>query len=327
MDSLGQIAQTSTLSLHGLRREDIERALRAGQLTRVRRGWFATERADADQLRAVALGGRIGCVSALRRWGVWSGEGDRLHIHVATNAARLRRDAGKQAASTAAGVWHPSIDSRLTPEDGVRLARTGDPIVHWAAVGGDGGLDWIVSPHQALAQALLCQNDEHAIACLDSVIRRGVLKPTDVEHVVRGLPRRLHGLLSELTPNADSGWESIFITRVRRGGYSVIAQPEVYGVGRLDGIIEDCVGFEINGLEFHSSNDQILRDTERVLGAQSLGLAMLTINPPHIHTHWASTWSTVARVVEDARSLRDLRWRTTVTKLDDVLRPHNSGWN
>ena len=48
MDSLGQIAQTRTLARHGARRADV-RALRDGELTRVRRGWFATAKADADR--------------------------------------------------------------------------------------------------------------------------------------------------------------------------------------------------------------------------------------------------------------------------------------
>lgn len=326
MDSLGQIAQTRTLARHGARRADVERALRDGELTRVRRGWFATAKADADQLRAVALGGRIGCVSALRRWGVWSGVGDTLHIQVAANAARLRREAGRSSSSTARGVWHPSIDPQLTATSEVRLAGVGEPTVHWNELTGTGGLDWIVSPGQALAQALLCQDDEHAIACMDSILRRGVLKRIEVERVVAALPHRIRGLLTELTPEADSGWESIFITRVRRGGYSVVAQPEVVGVGRLDGIIEDCVGFEVNGMEFHSGNEAVLRDTGRVLGAQGLGMMMLTVNPPHIHTHWKSTWATVVRVVEDAQALRALRHPRGVPLTDAEL-AHISGQN
>ncbi|MEL4318763.1 hypothetical protein WJX64_07110 [Leifsonia sp. YIM 134122] len=293
---------------------------------RVRRGWFATAKADADQLRTVALGGRIGCVSALRRWGVWSGLGDTLHIQVAANAARLRRDAGRSSTSTAQGVWHPSIDPRLTATREMRLAGAGEPIVHWNGLSGTGGLDWIVAPGQALAQALLCQNDEHAIACMDSVPRRGILKRHQEEQVVAELPHRIRGLTTELTPQADSGWESIFITRVRRGGYSVVAEPEIVGVGHLDGIIEDCVGFEVNGLEFHSGPADVLRDTDRVLAAQNLGLPMISVNPQHIHTHWPSTWSTVVRVVEDARALRELRWRQAVTPFETGP-AHDSGQN
>ena len=187
-------------------------------------------------------------------------------------------------------------------------------------------MDWIVSPGQALAQALLCQDDQHAIACMDSILRRGVLKRIEVERVVAALPHRIRGLLTELTPEADSGWESIFITRVRRGGYSVVAQPEVVGVGRLDGIIEDCVGFEVNGLEFHSGHAEVLRNTDRVLAAHNLGLPVLSVDPPHIHTHWASTWSTIVRVVEDTRALRALRHPRGIPLTDAEL-AHISGQN
>ncbi|TFV98735.1 hypothetical protein [Orlajensenia leifsoniae] len=106
----------------------------------------------------------------------------------------------------------------------------------------------------------------------------------------------------------------------------MIAQPEIHGIGHLDGIIEDCVGFEVNGLEFHGGNEAVLRDTGRVLGAQSLGMMMLTVNPPHIHTHWKSTWATVVRVVEDAIALRELRHSRGVP-LSDAELAHISGRN
>ncbi|MET0783521.1 MAG: hypothetical protein ABWY53_04275, partial [Leifsonia flava] len=290
----------STLAAHGIRRADIATALNTGELRRLRRGWFATPIADVDQLRAVALGGRLGCVSALRRWGVWSGAGDDLHVTVPRSASHLSLDSDTERYSTRPALWHPSIDRRLTQGQSIRLASRTRPIVHWAEhPNPERRLDWIVSAHQALSQAVLCQDEENAIACLDSAIRHGVIRAKEARSILDALPARLHPLGRELTPTADSGWDSIAITRIRRGGFAVRSQAEIAGVGRLDGLIEDCVGLEVNGLGFHAGATAVQRDVNRVLVAQRLGIPTITVTPRHVSDDWPATWETIVRVVTD----------------------------
>lgn len=314
MTSLGHVAQARTLAHFGVARSELLRALDGGSLSRVRRGWFATPCADSDQLRAVWLGGRIGCVSALRRWGVWSGSGDALHIQLAPNASRLRLADLGAAHADRPGVWHPFARQKLRQEQTLRLATAGEPALHWTALsdgassyarsaGSARSPDWIVPPAVALAQALLCQNEEHALACLDSAIHTHLLDPAAVHELVARLPQRLHGLVEEITPQAESGWETITIRRVRHGGYRVRPQVEIPGVGRYDALIEECVGLEVNGLEFHSGGDEVLRDTGRVLGAQLWGLPTIALTPFHVQNDWPATWQAIVRTVEKERAL------------------------
>lgn len=318
MTSLGQVAPARALARFGISRSELLRALNDGSLVRVRRGWFATAHADSDQLRAISLGGRIGCVSALRRWGVWSGSGDELHVQLAPNASRLRHASAVAIRTNQPGVWHPRAREKLRQGRTLRLATAGTPVLHWSElrgvtsghareVGSVRSPDWIVPPALALAQALLCQNEEHALACLDSSIQTHLFELPAVHELIAALPQRLHGLVEEITPQAESGWETIAIRRVRHGGYRVRPQVEIPGVGRYDALIEECVGLEVNGLEFHSGRDEVLRDTGRVLGAQLWGLPTISINPFHIEKDWPATWQAIVRIVERERALISLR--------------------
>ncbi|HEY9314515.1 MAG TPA: type IV toxin-antitoxin system AbiEi family antitoxin domain-containing protein, partial [Williamsia sp.] len=55
----------------GLDDWDVRKRVREGSLIRLRPGWYATPSADAAVVEAVRKGGALGCVSALRRHGLW----------------------------------------------------------------------------------------------------------------------------------------------------------------------------------------------------------------------------------------------------------------
>ena len=105
---LGHVARVATLHSRGFSPSALRSALARGLVLRPRRGWVASPLADRDQLRAIAIGGRIGCASALRRFGVWSGVDDALHLQVPRTASRLT-PASRSPVVANAGVWHPSV--------------------------------------------------------------------------------------------------------------------------------------------------------------------------------------------------------------------------
>ena len=70
-------------------------------------------------------------------------------------------------------------------------------------------------------------------------------------------------------------------------------------MGRLDGLIEGCVGLEVNGLGFHAGATAVQRDISRVLVAQRLGIPTITVTPRHVSNDWPKTWETIVRVVTD----------------------------
>jgi hypothetical protein len=125
----------------GLDRELVRMAVDYGRIVRIRKGWYGVTDLTDDVVRAVRVGGRLGCVSALNFHGAIElapGLAARtehtLHVSVHRGAVRLRHsDAGKL------GV--PVREDRGTQ-------------VHWTrSVTGDRRA---VSIEAALAQAARC---------------------------------------------------------------------------------------------------------------------------------------------------------------------------
>lgn len=110
------VACWTQLEAAGVTRSQLRSAVSSGVLRRLRRGWYATTWADADVVTAVAAGGVLGCVSALRLHGVWVPPDRRLHIRAgvsatrADTAGRLCRQYGRPEpeAGSIDGSRHPS---------------------------------------------------------------------------------------------------------------------------------------------------------------------------------------------------------------------------
>jgi hypothetical protein len=146
---VGQVGRVRTLRTRGFSESALREALAAGLVTRPRRGWIASPLADRDQLIAIAVGARIGCSSALRRLGVWSGTDERLHLHVARTASRLA-PAPELPEVANIGVWHPSDSESKRRARKFPLASDAAPRVHWTRERSPRrALDWIVSPQTA----------------------------------------------------------------------------------------------------------------------------------------------------------------------------------
>jgi len=77
------IFPTRLLRANGLRKGDVRRALAAGVLVRLRRGWYATSTAAPEVVTAVRVGGRLTCLAALRIRGAWTLEAPELHVRIA----------------------------------------------------------------------------------------------------------------------------------------------------------------------------------------------------------------------------------------------------
>ena len=102
-----------------MRRRAIERALREGDLTRIREGVYV-DGTDAEVIAAVRCGGTVSCGAALRRAGVWVARRG-LHVRVDPDtrvhgrATRIHR---------VSGVASDGVDTVLTA---LRIACDGLP--------------------------------------------------------------------------------------------------------------------------------------------------------------------------------------------------------
>ena len=308
MTSLGQVARLSTLLRLGASRGAIRRAVASGRLERPKRGWYLTHAADSDQRRAVDTGAKLGCVTALRRWGVWSGLGNELHLHAQPTASRLRVASRVRGAEPA--VLHPGLDPLLARElTEVWTCDQGLPLVHWREQQFEhGALDWMVAPQDALLQAITCQGEEHALACIDSALHHGVLTTSDWARVRAHLPKRLEHLDQVKDARAGSGSESIVRLRIRRLGLRVEPQAHLPGVGDVDLLVEGLVAFEADGDRFHSSRKQRNTDRSRTMLCQAYGVPTIRVGTEQLGpAEWPLVVSALERALADARTLAGLR--------------------
>lgn len=88
--SLGGIAQKQQLVARGARDLDLTRAVRRGEVSRARQGWYTTLPHTDLRVRAVRVGGRLTGISAIIQAGGWVLGDHPLHVSVRDNAARLR---------------------------------------------------------------------------------------------------------------------------------------------------------------------------------------------------------------------------------------------
>ncbi|MGJ3509377.1 type IV toxin-antitoxin system AbiEi family antitoxin domain-containing protein [Enemella sp. A6] len=150
------VASTAQLLEQDWSRKQIRRAVDNGQLTRLRRGWFALPHADPHVARAVRCGGALSCASALQKQWVWVPHTSELHIR-------------------------PSDAAPAVLPPGVRLCRgfTHQPAPKLA-----------VDPLPfALEAALRCLSFEHSVVVLDSILHRDLLPVSDLIAVIK----QLHG--------------------------------------------------------------------------------------------------------------------------------------
>ncbi|WP_232498309.1 hypothetical protein [Agromyces humatus] len=301
---LGEVARATTLRARGIREADLYAAVASGLVSRPRRGWVASPLADPDQLRAITVGSRIGCSSALRRFGVWAGVDERLHLRVPRTASRLVAPSEKLEVANP-GVWHPSVPNRKRRSRKVLLAPDAPPRVHWAReIAPRRALDWIDSPQTALAAAVRCMDAEHASAVIDSVLHERVLTRREVHAVLATLPSASATLVDRFTGMPESGVESLFVRRMSRSGFHVEPQVDLTGFGRFDGLIDGCVLFEVDGRGFHSSAAEFFADRDRSLVGQAFGIPVVRPSAKHVLDEWPVTFAAVARVVEDAKIVR-----------------------
>jgi very-short-patch-repair endonuclease len=207
----------------GLSVRQIARAVHVGDLVRVRRGRYVRRGCDPGVEAAARIGGRLACVSELRRRGVWVLDDGRLHVEVARNAARLRR---------------PDARERPLGADREHVR------IHWVSGGDDRQ-----SAIEAIIQSSQCVGPRAFGAIVDSALRSGQVSIRDL---VRARPRLAVAMRNvEPDASAESGLESIVRTLLRDVGLRVEPQVVFAGIGRVDLLVEGRVVVELDGDEYH----------------------------------------------------------------------------
>lgn len=220
------IFSTRLLRAHGLGQADVRRALAAGALNRVRRGWYCTPYAAPEVVTATRVGGRLTCLAALKSHGAWTLDDTALHVRVADGVSVLHQ---------------PGVRIHWTPE------RVGP------------GVD---SVEEALVTAVACVDFRALIVAVDSLANRGILTPIRLQAVL-GVTPRGRRVLAVHDPQAESGIETLVRLALRRHRVRARSQVVIPGVGRVDFLIGDRLVIEADGYDWHGDRAAFERDRER----------------------------------------------------------------
>lgn len=281
------VAPLARLVASGCTAKAVQRLAADGDIIRVRRGWYALPDADQDIVRAVRVGGRLACISACRRYGVWTPKDDRIHVKVSRQASNLK-----------------GVENARQP----RTSRDGASVIHWSwSTPEDQRRVRMPSLITALADALVCQPADIAFAMVESALHRGMLSEMDRWELYGRVPHHLRDLVADAEELSESGTESLFRFRMNLLGIRCQTQVEIPGVGRVDFVIGDRLIVEIDSEGHHGSAAQRKQDLQRDAIAASLGYITLRFD------YWQimDDWETVAAAVLASVSSGDHLGRLT----------------
>ena len=279
------VATRAELRSLGVTPHELTAATRSGELVRVRRGWYAHPWADDAVIRAVRVGGRLACVSALRAHGVWAVDDERLHVHVPESASRLRSQHDKSVA----------LADRLA--DGVVLHRSHYP--HAA-----GGTRLRCSVVEALAQYLREHCDAWGVAALDSALHKRAISEQQLSELHRVLPRRCRRLMAQADARSESGTESIVRVGLVRAGIRPRLQVWVLKDVRVDLLIGDRLIIEVDSREFHDDPEAFERDRRRDLLLKALGFEVLRLSYAQVMGDWPTILTAIQTLMQRGQHLR-----------------------
>lgn len=205
----GHIATRAQLIAAGFSGTDLTRAVRTGEIRRIRRAHYATPQARPDAADAVRVGGKLAGASAAASWGLWSGTDERLHVAVAANASRLRTNRPV------------SMHVDLTPDTSYRMIA-----LHWIE---DYQSDdcWRVSLPAALRQTVAWCDRETALACLDTTLSTFNWTKSQLQSVFTTASPSARMLAAEARHFCDSGTESIVRQRLLAIGIECAHQVRI----------------------------------------------------------------------------------------------------
>ncbi|MCF8571993.1 type IV toxin-antitoxin system AbiEi family antitoxin domain-containing protein [Gordonia sp. HY002] len=263
----------SQLRALGYSDADIRRAVRAGDLHRLRHGWISSRLHDPTVAMAVRDGGVLACVSALTFHGLWVPPGhDDLHLRRGPNMT------GR----------HPACAPLQGPVRGTDNAVDSVPV--------------------ALKYAARCLRPDEWIAVCDSYLNRSGTATEDLAVQMGRIGPTVRDLLYRTDARSQSGTESIPRVRLRGLGYEVVVQPHIAGVQWSDLRIGMLI-LECDSVLHHSSREDYQRDHDRDRRALVDGWMTMRLTYGDILYGWDEVLEDVRAITRArrhrARSVRD----------------------
>lgn len=121
-----------------------------------------------------------------------------------------------------------------------------------------------------------CLPEIEALVIAESAVVRQELEVAELLSRFAGeADRRIRRLINLIEPSSESPMESLARVLMLGAGLRVEVQKAIYGVGRVDFLVEGVLVVEIDGYEFHSSKAQFDNDRRRLNQLSSRGIPLL----------------------------------------------------
>lgn len=259
----------------------ITSAVRSGALIRVRRAWYAMPGTPLEQRVAIAMGGRVGAVSAARSYGMWTGTDDRIHVSWSPHgnvAVAGRRSAYPHV---------KELDGRVI-------------VPHWRT-GVPGADPWRESPLESIRQTFAACDPTLAVAMADSACRLGLASVGTLRAL---LPTRFRRLETAVDGRTDSGLESVVRLWLLESGIRFALHARILGL-EVDFLIGRSLIIETDGRDFHTGVAfEVDRDRDLMTGSR--GYITIRLSYRQIMENWPDCVRRIAAAIERGDHLRPL---------------------
>ena len=258
---LGGLARGTHLQTLGFTRRALSRAVRRGEIERIRDGVFAAGVISPQVRAATVHGGALTCASVLQLLHVW------VLSPVVVPHVWLGADRHAHPHTGCVCVSHFYRGARPP------LGR--------------------VSVEVALAHFLRCAGDEAFFAAYESALRLRLLTNAARARLSGMIPASARWLIRLARTDADSGLESILRLRLYVIGIRIDCQISIQGVGRVDFVIGDRLILEVDGKENHDGTTMRHKDLARDAAASALGYETLRFDYAQVVHDWPTVQSAV----------------------------------
>lgn len=259
----GGVAHSAEARAAGFSPHAVARAIAEGAVVSPRRSWLHTRDADAGLVAAVSAGGRLTCLSAAARHGLWVRDSATTHIAVKPTASRVPADG-----FTVHWSRGPAPTSRYAVEE---------PLLN------------------ALFHIAGCVPREEALATWESAVRKGLVAAERLARV-EWRSTRARELAALCTALSDSGLETIFVERLRPLGLRLRQQVWLDGHA-VDVLIGDRLVVQLDGFEHHRHAADRRRDIEADARLALLGYTVLRFDWKQVLFGWSQVEETVLHAV------------------------------
>lgn len=266
----------------GVAAQTLTDAVRTGNLVRVRRGYYASPGTDPLLLHAVRIGGRLGCIAAAQRLGIWAENPQFAHVAMRHEASRMRSPRDRSQPLSPQNVdgcelhWWP-------------LPEVPHPNVH------------TVTTVEALAHIARCQPRGLALASFDSAVNQGLVGSAGLEAIFAVLPAKLAYLRPLIDGRCMSGIETLVRLMLVDAGIPFEVQASFRGIGTVDFLVAGCVVVETDGHLGHDDALSKLRDYRRDAALVRLDYAVVRLSYVQVMFDPAGSLATIIAALRSHR--------------------------